>query len=521
MKKKIIIIMFAIFLISISINQVYAKYVIEENIAVANIRIDRTSPNAKIIYSTKEVTQENVEVTIQVDEEIQNVEGWTLGEDKRTLKKEYNENAKEEIEIKDLAGNIKKLTIEVNNIDKKIPTIEIKKVTNSNKLYPNYANKDAKISFDIVIKDDRKITKSLEEKDIKILINGVETIPKEKKLIITKDTEIEKNITLTITGITKEGNLSIKLPEGTIKDEIEHNSLKLEKDTKIKIDNTKPQVNYSQNNIQEGKIEAIITSNEEIRKLEGWNLENKKILKKVFTNNLSYTTTIYDLAGNASKVEVDIKGATNIILSYASHNSVVGWSFGYGNYDIAGLEALKENPIYKTESLAFSLLGNVEKDYLQAKAYIYTHWKGSKGRCRTTGKIYLDGWNPIEGKWLYQNTETQINLNNKDYFQIGGSGVNSDTITDIYGNGEISLEVSRQYRYGISALALKLKSYEQNSICYQTYVDEVGWLKPAKNEEITCYEKTKPFSAIRVALVPNSEVDSLINTWNKDIGKKF
>ena len=45
-----------------------------------------------------------------------------------------------------------------------------------------------------------------------------------------------------------------------------------------------------------------------------------------------------------------------------------------------------------------------------------------------------------------------------------------------------------------------------------------GWLKPAKNGELTSYSLTKPFSAIRVALVPNSEVNSLMNTWNRDTG---
>lgn len=478
MKKKVIISMFAIFLFSGLVNQVFAKYVIEENIVVANVIIDRTSPNVKIKYSTKEVTNEKVEVTIEADEEIQGVDGFELQKDKKTLKKEYDKNTKEEIEIKDLAGNIKTLTIEVNNIDKEAPIIEIRKVTNSNSKYPNYANKEAEISFDILIKDDRKITKTLEEKDIKILIDGIEVTPKEKNITLKENTNTEKNIILTITGITKEGNLSIQILKGAIKDEIGHNSLEIERDTKIEIDNTNPQATYSQNKVEKGKVEAIILSNEKIRELEGWNIEKNTILKKVFTNNLSYTTTIYDLAGNSENVEIDIKDASNVILSYASHNSMVGWSYGYGNYDIAGLEALKKDPIYKTESLAFSISGDVEKDYLQARAYVYTHWgEGSRAKCKTTRKIYSYGWNPSKTGWKYENDETRVKLNGRDYFQLGGAGVSAEHNTDINGNGKITLETALEFRYGISALELKLKSYEENSICYQIYIDSVRMVK--------------------------------------------
>ena len=53
---------------------------------------------------------------------------------------------------------------------------------------------------------------------------------------------------------------------------------------------------------------------------------------------------IEDYAGNKTIVNVDITQATYINIVYASHNSNVGWTFGYGNYDIAGSQAIKENP---------------------------------------------------------------------------------------------------------------------------------------------------------------------------------
>lgn len=517
MKKTVIISALIFMLFSIFSNPVLAKYVIEEKITVATIQIDRTSPKLEVSYSEKELTDKNVEVTIKSNEPIQEVDGWVLQEDKQTLKKEYSKNTQEEVEIKDLSGNVTKTIIEVNNIDKESPTITVEKISNSNTQYPTYANKESEITFTIIVKDDKKIVKSLEEKDIKLLIDNKEISPHKKQITIQKDTDSEKIILLTVLGIEEEGNLSLKIPSDIVKDEISRTNIEVKVDTKIQIDNTKPQGTYSQEKIENGKIRASISANEQIRKLDGWDLENNTILKKVFNNNLSYTTTIQDLAGNSSTVAINVEGATNVILSYASHNSMVGWSYGYGNYDVAGLGAIYRNPKYKTESLAFTISGNVEKDYLQARAYVYTHWgEGTEAICENTGKIYSYGWNPSETTWKYENEETKVNLNGSTYFQLGGAGVNGEYNTDTNGNNMITPDITVQFRYGISALQLKLKDYEENSICYQIYVDSVGWLKPAKNGELTCYEKTKPISALRVALVPNTEVNALMDTWNKD-----
>ena len=86
---------------------------------------DNTAPNGKIEYSTKEITNKNVTVTITSNEEIQEVEGWTLSSDKKVLTKEYTENTKETITIKDLAGNEAQANIEITNIDKNLPEITI------------------------------------------------------------------------------------------------------------------------------------------------------------------------------------------------------------------------------------------------------------------------------------------------------------------------------------------------------------------------------------------------------------
>ncbi len=79
---------------------------------------DNTAPIINIEYSTKEITEDPVIVTITSNEEIQEVEGWILSENKKILTKKYSENTNETITIKDLAGNEIQAIVEIINIEK-------------------------------------------------------------------------------------------------------------------------------------------------------------------------------------------------------------------------------------------------------------------------------------------------------------------------------------------------------------------------------------------------------------------
>jgi len=520
--KKIIIFTFILLLLSIFTNPVWAKYVIEENIVVLNIQIDRTSPNVEINYSNKELTYENVEVTIKSNEELQKIEGWIMQEDKKTLKKEYNKNTKEEIKIKDLSGNITNAVIEIDNIDNKAPIIKIIDISNSNTEYPNYANKDAEININISIEDDKKIIGNLQENDIKILIDDNEITPKIKTITIKKNEQKEKQILLKISGIYEEGKLSLKIPKDIIKDEIGNSNIEVIEDLKIQIDNTKPELTFLQKELEDGKIEAQILANEKIRILQGWEKENDKSIKNVFVSNVLYETEIQDLAGNKESIEIDIKKASNVVLSYASHNSEVGWTYGHGNEDIAGLSAIQINAKFKTESIAFSIDGTIEQDFLETRVYVHTNWEqGSGGICHENKEIYYHGWNPLNDEWATLLNKENIILNGKNYIQFGGSGINHANNTDINGNNPISKKDANEYKFGVSAIQLKLKDNSEYSVVYQIYINEIGWIEPAKNGEIACYKNDKPMSAIRISLIPNSELNSLLSTWNKDIRKIY
>ena len=61
---------------------------------------------------------------------MQEIEGWELSSDKKTLTKEYNKNTTEMIMIKDLAGNETQVNIEITNIQ----TVEIGDITQDGKI---------------------------------------------------------------------------------------------------------------------------------------------------------------------------------------------------------------------------------------------------------------------------------------------------------------------------------------------------------------------------------------------------
>ena len=95
---------------------------------------DNTAPTANVEYSTKDLTKENVTVTITANEQVQNTEGWKLSSDKLSLTKTYSQNTEETITIKDLAGNEAKVTIEISNIDKTLPDIIIGDINNDTRI---------------------------------------------------------------------------------------------------------------------------------------------------------------------------------------------------------------------------------------------------------------------------------------------------------------------------------------------------------------------------------------------------
>lgn len=419
-----------------------------------------------------------------------------------------------------MAGNKSKITVKVNNIDRVKPTVNCPTIKNTNTDYPNYANRSNEINITVRLTENVSL-KSVDLSKLKILV-GDTTANATINWTEESFTAHEAIYNLKLTNIQGNGLLKLVFEEGFGIDTSGNLSEKQEISTRITIDNIKPTVTYSQNIIDKGKVNAKLTANEQIRQSNGWNIStDSKQLNKDFISNVSYEITIKDYAGNSTVITVNVTGATFITLIYASHNSDIGWTYGFGNYDIAGKQSVLTNSLYKTEALAFRVEGNISSDFIMGRAYVYSHWNGANARCADSGMIYNYGYNPSSSSWKTMNSSDLVTISGKKYFQFGGAGINGVSRTDINGNNPIPAEIANQFNYGMCGITLGLKDYTDYSIVYQIYVSEVGWLEAKANGAETIYSKTKPMSAFRVALIPTSEKQNQINTWNKDIGAKI
>ena len=400
------------------------------------------------------------------------------------------------------------------NIDRTKPKIELVNISNTNTEYPEYANNEDTITIKIKVIESNIKNVFLDSNHIKAMIDNTQV--EEKSIIIS---DLGQNIyQIQLKNLKENGKLKLDFLEGTVVDKGDLKNEEIMVDTKITIDNTAPTGNLIEKVISDGRVNAVINLSETIRKIDGWKMSDNNLnIEKEFTNNISYELPIEDYAGNKAIVNVNITKATYIKIVYASHNSNIGWTYGYGNYDVAGGTAVKQNPKYKTEALAFNVSGNIDNDFVQANAYVHTYWgEGSKARCTSFNIIYNHGYNP--GKDMYKSMASNdlVTLKGKKYFQLGGGGVNSLNQTDI--NGRNPVPASSEYNYGISGIKIKLKDYSYFSIVYQVLVNNVGWINTCSDGQECMYDKTKPISAFRIALIPNSEKQYIIDTWNKDVG---
>ncbi len=407
------------------------------------------------------------------------------------------------------------------NIDRTKPVIELLNITNNNLSYENYANKSHTIKLTIKITDKNLKQVFCDKQHIKVKINNDYVLLENMKFTNINNLSEEKIYEIELKNIEGNGKLKIEFIEGTAIDTSELQNDKLEIDTKIIIDNIAPKGQISEEGISGGKVKAKINLSENIREiLEGWTFSKDKLnIEKEFTNNISYELPIIDYAGNKSIVNIEITKATYINIIYASHNSNIGWTYGYGNYDVAGSKAIQQNPILKTEALAFNFTGNISNDFLQANAYINTYWgEGKKAKCTTSNMLYNHGYNPTEYTYKSMNSSDLVTIGNKRYFQFGGSGINLNGTTDINGNNPIPAEVANQFKYGICGIKMKLKDYSQFSVVYQILVNKRGWISACSDGQECIASKQEPMSAFRIALVPKTEKQYILDTWNKDVG---
>ena len=320
LKKIIIIVLIAIAIININ-SKVFAKYVFEYTEKAAILEIDRTAPILEIIYSTKDITSNDVEVKIIANEKIQEPNGWKLLDDGKTLVKKYSENQNEKVIVKDLSGNETETNIIVDNIDKEPPTAQIIDIINTNKGYEKYANKTHKITVRIEIKEKNLGEDEIKKEEVLIMIDekevnnygiNIKEIEKTKQGVIY---DIE------LTNLNFNGLLKIKFIEGSIIDKANLKNEEKVINTEILLDNVAPVGSFKQEISNEGAIMGIIQLNEEIRNVEGWSLSNdRKKLINQFLENKYYKLVISDYAGNTFDVEFNVNSIANTTTIQNSNN---------------------------------------------------------------------------------------------------------------------------------------------------------------------------------------------------------
>ena len=90
---------------------------------------DNTIPGkVSTTYTPSDLTNQDVTVTIRVNEVITPVDGWTLSDDKMAISKTFSENIKGNVVVSDLAGNSEIRYYSVDNIDKESPVVDTLRV---------------------------------------------------------------------------------------------------------------------------------------------------------------------------------------------------------------------------------------------------------------------------------------------------------------------------------------------------------------------------------------------------------
>ena len=312
---------------------------INQQITITNI--DSSVANINVEYSNSDLGANEVTVSLISDRELQELEGWTLSQDGKTLSKTYYENTTETVTVYDSLSNAIPVEIIVNNIINDSPECKVSystiEQTSGDVIVTITSNREMKELDGWTLSEDKMtLTKTysqnteenLELEDIygnkTTALISIKNIDKEKPILdisySTKDLTNEK------VKVEIKSNEELTKPEGweisadgkTISKyyfENETTTLKVqdlagnETEIEIKIENIdkdEPQIRVEYEEKDEKVIVSII-SNEELQEVEGWTLsKDKKTLTKTYSENKKEVIDVKDLAGNITEVSVAV-----------------------------------------------------------------------------------------------------------------------------------------------------------------------------------------------------------------------
>ena len=253
---------------------------------------DTANPIVTREYSTKDITNQNVIVTVKSNEVLQGKAGWEVYDGGLTLRKEYTENTNKTIEnFYDLSGNAVGVDITITNIDKVNPNAA--KLNNTQFNTKNFTIK-------VELSDD---------------YSGIDI--SKCKYILNSNKVSEYSQATVFESVTQNLNLSVDQDGIYYLHILSVDKAGNETDTvkEIKIDSTKPEgkVTYSKTDITNKDVVVTITANEELKSISGWTLaEDKKSMTKTYSTNIDTAITITDLLGNTNTVKVKIDNIDKI-----------------------------------------------------------------------------------------------------------------------------------------------------------------------------------------------------------------
>ena len=312
---------------------------INQEIAINNI--DDSIANVNVEYSNNDLDATEVTVSIVSDRELQELEGWTLSEDRKFLSKTYYENTTETITIYDMLSNAIPVEIVINNIVNEAPECKVSystiDPTNKNVIVTITSNRELKELNGWTLSEDKmSLTKTynqnteekLELEDLygnkMTALISIKNIDKEKpKLEISYSTKELTNQKVKVEiksdeKLNKPEGWEISADEKTISKYYFENEIIIlkvqdlagnETEIEVKVENIdkeKPQtrVEYDE---KDNQVIVHIISNKELQEVEGWELsEDKKTLTKTYLENEKDVISVIDLAGNITEVAIAV-----------------------------------------------------------------------------------------------------------------------------------------------------------------------------------------------------------------------
>ena len=312
---------------------------INQEIAINNI--DNSIANVNVEYSNNDLDATEVTVSIVADRELQELEGWTLSEDRKILSKTYYENTTETITVYDMLSNAIPVEIVINNIVNEAPECKVSystiDPTNKDVIVTITSNRELKeLNGWTLSADKMSLTKTynqnteekLELEDLygnkMTALISIKNIDKEKpKLEISYSTKELTNQKVKVEiksdeKLNKPEGWEISADEKTISKYYFENEIIMlkvqdlagnETEIEVKVENIdkeKPQtrVEYDE---KDNQVIVHIISNKELQEVEGWELsEDKKTLTKTYLENEKDVISVIDLAGNITEVAIAV-----------------------------------------------------------------------------------------------------------------------------------------------------------------------------------------------------------------------